>query len=1112
MPTDTRIVWIQQLTKITLVQAAKAEGKAKVREEAINRIHDTILRNEDELKQSFDFKISVESKNAVLRFFGARDTIGTMNEKDSAKELDVYDDLEAGTGQELDERDEEMARRLEEGVATGKVKVEAEVIQRFKKGAGQIKDLLRQMEEAVDADGARLFSDEEIAETLFKPLVRQGLIPEGLVPDKYSDVAAVFKGASEAYVERLREKTESGEINDTKRKALLAAGIVKDLADIALDSTKLVATCGGPGEAVKYVAFAKQMVTVATEGMTFYYSASDADSLLEAMKKGCVSGIKTFVPDATLRDILSNSFDAGFTVCIGARKAIMARNPEEAMCCLGDTIFGIFSAVAADKDEDKKKQLEEIGFGIKVALKGAGPAIGGLKDFATGEAGASKAVLTSLQKSMGKIGAELVAKQVGDFVNKKAEEDAEGKDEDEAEKIKEEGARDADSASDDASEQTEKGVEGIAAILQGIKDKISGPDADPKLLDKIAAASKRSAASGESMLKEMEAGVIDDRALEVAWAAAGAEEPEEVADTGKETVRKALDEAEKKIADLARGGGTIKVGKDALAPDAAFVAVFKQRIGMDPAEYRKSVLEKLSATSSVEKPAEENEGADKVIAFCRQFPPFVEAQLKLANADAQTRKAMEERVDKKRHDDEVAKAEKLMADDGDLESYREGLALAGALPTDPDALAEAEAEKLMDKIRPMIAQLKADQDLLEIALTVTQGGMGVLKNFLPPAEIAEAALAMTAQIKKAIKRQEEYVLWRENKLDAKSAASVQAEAFLNKMNIADTQRTRALILAGFKLIEMIAAFVELAGIASPGVQAAAKAVKESASIAGKTTELIYKIKTEKELSDAWAMFQDALENPKSRRRARLAIRKNPTLAKYAIAYGAVVANDPVARKAMIRCGLNDKVLEDADTNVSNVVEYLEALYPEDPVLEREVPTSKWFPNKTFEPSFKEWSTFVSKADPAINPKDSSVAKIGAVFGHLEKARKAFQDCDADFQRIKLDDRTRKDVDRREEAIQDVLWRCDELYKLLTSTVFMDKSGKRHPTMKDAATGFAQSINKVKVEFKKLLNENESLFIPKDAFDLPGDELAEAMQNLFREPADRSRYEKQPELV
>ena len=68
------------------------------------------------------------------------------------------------------------------------------------------------------------------------------------------------------------------------------------------------------------------------------------------------------------------------------------------------------------------------------------------------------------------------------------------------------------------------------------------------------------------------------------------------------------------------------------------------------------------------------------------------------------------------------------------------------------------------------------------------------------------------------------------------------------------------------------------------------------------------------MAAAWKVYRDALRNPSNRKQIRRAMRQNPTLAKYTIAYGALVAEDAIAMEVANRCGLSDKVLKNAKAN------------------------------------------------------------------------------------------------------------------------------------------------------------------------------------------------------
>ena len=121
-----------------------------------------------------------------------------------------------------------------------------------------------------------------------------------------------------------------------------------------------------------------------------------------------------------------------------------------------------------------------------------------------------------------------------------------------------------------------------------------------------------------------------------------------------------------------------------------------------------------------------------------------------------------------------------------------------------------------------------------------------------------------------------------------------------------------------------------AAVACTGYGAAAGlAVQKLASAGGTATELAYAGHTEVELKLAWRTYKKALRNPDDRIEARKALRKNPTLALYALSYSAK-EKDAVALNVMRKMGASETTIDDA--NPHKVVELLEARFADDPKL------------------------------------------------------------------------------------------------------------------------------------------------------------------------------------
>ena len=125
-----------------------------------------------------------------------------------------------------------------------------------------------------------------------------------------------------------------------------------------------------------------------------------------------------------------------------------------------------------------------------------------------------------------------------------------------------------------------------------------------------------------------------------------------------------------------------------------------------------------------------------------------------------------------------------------------------------------------------------------------------------------------------------------------------------------------------------AAVCEVSGVAAP-VGEALKAAEAGIEAMHKAKDFLYKKFKENKTKRAWNQFRKAVDNPEDRRAIMKAFRKNPTLAKYGIAYGALEMGDAIAKESLRQCGLNDMVLANENTNANKVVRYLEVKYPDD---------------------------------------------------------------------------------------------------------------------------------------------------------------------------------------
>lgn len=311
------------------------------------------------------------------------------------------------------------------------------------------------------------------------------------------------------------------------------------------------------------------------------------------------------------------------------------------------------------------------------------------------------------------------------------------------------------------------------------------------------------------------------------------------------------------------------------------------------------------------------------------------------------------------------------------------------IPDGDDDSPEAELARMDEQansIENLIAMVKKDQMTFDLAKNICEGGTGLVASFLPAAGIVAVGTKLMFAMLEAAKHAEQLTIWAENLEDARSAKTVQADAILNRYSLQSVQTIRANIVFALRAVDLIGQVVKTAG--GPAAPAGA-AISAAAQGAEGLMDVALTVKTEVEMANAWSTYKKAIATPQDRKLARRAMQKNPTLAKYAMAYGALKEKHPVAVKAMSRCGLNAKTLADERTNMDKVVTYLETIYRDDPVLLRPVLVPKeWHPG-TPELDVISWTKFYTKATTSkkISPKVAAadISKINATMAGYQAA-------------------------------------------------------------------------------------------------------------------------------
>jgi hypothetical protein len=290
-----------------------------------------------------------------------------------------------------------------------------------------------------------------------------------------------------------------------------------------------------------------------------------------------------------------------------------------------------------------------------------------------------------------------------------------------------------------------------------------------------------------------------------------------------------------------------------------------------------------------------------------------------------------------------------------------------------------------------IATLQRDQKILKWGSSIAAMSFAVASNFIAPLTIAGSAVKMMNNLIQAVGRTKDFIAFTEKRDGLFNAASAYCQAAKQFVHNSEVQMLHYMVNTAAEGIKVIGGIVQCFGGVAAGAGAGMVA---SANAAQAIEAVLYELNRRYDLEMAWRFYAIALERPESRRDGLEAVKKNATLAKYAVAWGAVIKKDGLVTDFLQACNLNADSLRDPKANVHKVVSYLEARMPDDNIIVgRMVPGSSvsWAPEK-IELTSVSWITAKARgeAKAGLNPYDTrdienGLTELGQKFDGWKKA-------------------------------------------------------------------------------------------------------------------------------
>jgi hypothetical protein len=227
-----------------------------------------------------------------------------------------------------------------------------------------------------------------------------------------------------------------------------------------------------------------------------------------------------------------------------------------------------------------------------------------------------------------------------------------------------------------------------------------------------------------------------------------------------------------------------------------------------------------------------------------------------------------------------------------------------------------------DKLDEVIAKMQRNAAIFNVAVAIGMGGAEVAGTFFSYAAVGTQSIKLVMNMTKAVNNVVNLVNYGVTLSRMRDVNSNYESALQNVMSNQTFQLFQngcTAALNGVRLAAVVAAsacpYAQPANPAVAGFQAAVDVGFKAAQV--------------KRMRSAWAATRKALDNPQNRRLAHRARELNPTLAKYTIAYGAMVVRDPSAIVIAGKLGLDDDCLKSKNANVDKVKKFLELKFPDD---------------------------------------------------------------------------------------------------------------------------------------------------------------------------------------
>ena len=271
-------------------------------------------------------------------------------------------------------------------------------------------------------------------------------------------------------------------------------------------------------------------------------------------------------------------------------------------------------------------------------------------------------------------------------------------------------------------------------------------------------------------------------------------------------------------------------------------------------------------------------------------------------------------------------------------------------------------------IEKQIAKIERDNFRRKWFVTLMSQGTEFASKFFAPLVMAGAGVSLLSNANEAMKRATDAQNFLEKQNGMLRDASSFSASIQNFLINANSQYYHYQIQSCCDACRLIGALIETCGYATGPGSVIAAVVGQTMQASGRALSALEAIKYELEKNNearaGWKIYKEALQKPENRKLALLAMKQNPTLAKYAVAWGAIIEKEPLLEDFLTVTGLTAESLADQkDTKL--VMKYLETRFSGDNIIAgMEAVAKGWAPHPV-ELTLECWNAFIRRGKEEV---------------------------------------------------------------------------------------------------------------------------------------------------